>query len=240
MSREQTPTPHIGAQYDEVAKTVLMCGDPLRAQYIAENYLDDAVQYNRVRGMYGYTGTYQGRLISVQGHGMGIPSIGIYSYELFNFFDVERIVRIGTCGTFSKDVRLGDVLFAMGACTDSNFADKYHLPGTFAPIADFGLLRAAVLSAESLAIPYCVGNVLSSDSFYDAPDQMEWARAGVMAVEMEASGLYLNAAMAGKKALTILSVTDNLATGERMSTEQRQTGLDNMIRIALQMDEYIK
>ena len=233
MSREQTPTPHIGAQYDEVAKTVLMCGDPLRAQFIAENYLDNAVRYSGIRGMYGFTGTWHGKRVSVQGHGMGIPSIGIYSYEMFNFYDVEEIVRIGTCGAFSKDVKLGDVLIAMGACTDSNFADKYNLPGTFAPIADFGLLRRAVESAERQNISYKVGNVLSSDSFYDAPQQMDWTRAGVLGVEMEASGLYINAAMAGRKALTVLSVTDNLTTDEHMPVEQRQKGLHDMIRLAL-------
>lgn len=233
MGREQTPTPHIGAQYDEVAKTVLMCGDPLRAQFIAEYYLDNAVRYSGIRGMYGFTGTWHGKRVSVQGHGMGIPSIGIYSYEMFNFYDVEEIVRIGTCGAFSKDVKLGDVLIAMGACTDSNFADKYNLPGTFAPIADFGLLRRAVESAERQNISYKVGNVLSSDSFYDAPQQMDWTRAGVLGVEMEASGLYINAAMAGRKALTVLSVTDNLATDEHMPVEQRQKGLHDMIRLAL-------
>lgn len=233
MSREQTPTPHIAGAYDDVARTMLMCGDPLRAKYIAENYLDDVKQYTAVRGMLGFTGTYKGKPVSVQGHGMGIPSIAIYSYELFNFYDVEKIIRIGTCGAFEPEVRLGDILIAMGACTDSNFAEKYHFPGTFAPIADFGLLRAAVESAERLEIPYRVGNILSSDSFYDFPAQSDWARVGVMGVEMEASGLYLNAAMSGKKALAVLCVTDQLATGEHMSVSQRQTGLDNMINLAL-------
>lgn len=183
--------------------------------------------------MLGFTGTYKGKPVSVQGHGMGIPSIAIYSYELFNFYDVEKIIRIGTCGAFEPEVRLGDILIAMGACTDSNFAEKYHFPGTFAPIADFGLLRAAVESAERLEIPYRVGNILSSDSFYDFPAQSDWARVGVMGVEMEASGLYLNAAKSGKKALAVLCVTDQLATGEHMSVSQRQTGLDNMINLAL-------
>lgn len=233
MSREQTPTPHIAGAYDDVARTMLMCGDPLRAKYIAENYLDDVKQYTAVRGMLGFTGTYKGKPVSVQGHGMGIPSIAIYSYELFNFYDVEKIIRIGTCGAFEPEVKLGDILIAMGACTDSNFAEKYHFPGTFAPIADFGLLRAAVESAERLEIPYRVGNILSSDSFYDFPAQSDWARVGVMGVEMEASGLYLNAAMSGKKALAVLCVTDQLATGEHMSVSQRQTGLDNMIKLAL-------
>ncbi|MCQ2074179.1 MAG: purine-nucleoside phosphorylase [Bacteroidaceae bacterium] len=235
MSREQTPTPHIAAEYDDIARTVLVCGDPLRAKFIAEKYLDNARCYSEIRGMLGFTGIYKGKRVSVQGHGMGIPSIGIYSYELFNCYDVEKIIRVGTCGAYTTDVQLGDVLFAMGACTDSNFADKYKFPGTYAPIADFGLLRGAVEAAERLDIPYRVGNILSSDSFYDDPRQIEWARAGVMGVEMEASGLYLNAAMSGRKALTILSVTDHLATGERMSVEGRQTGLDQMIRIALEI-----
>lgn len=234
MSREQTPTPHIAARYEDVADRVIMCGDPLRARFIAEKYLDNPVQYNDIRGMLGYTGTYCGKRISVQGHGMGIPSIGIYSHELFNFYDVERIMRVGTCGAYLPEVKLGSVLMAQGACTDSNFADKYHFAGTFAPIADFGMLRSAVETAERLGIPYDVGNILSSDSFYDDPQQIEWARAGVLGVEMEASALYLNAAMAGKKALTILSVTDNLATDEHMDVKRRQTGLDDMIRIALE------
>lgn len=235
MSREQTPTPHIGANYDEVAKTVIVCGDPRRAEFIAEKYLDNAVLYNDIRGMLGFTGEYHGKRVSVQGHGMGIPSIGIYSYELFNFYDVETIIRVGTCGGYSDKMKLGDILMAEGACTDSNFAAKYHLPGTFAPIADFGLLRAAVESAEKLGIPYQVGNILSSDSFYDAPDQIDWARAGVLGVEMEASALYLNAAVSGKKSLAMFSVTDNLATDEHMCVQQRQSGLDNMIRIALEI-----
>lgn len=233
MSREQTPTPHIAADYDDVAKTVLMCGDPLRARYIAEKYLESPVQYNNVRGMLGFTGTFEGKRVSVQGHGMGIPSIGIYSYELFNYYDVERIIRVGTCGSFSKDIRLGDVLIAMAACTDSNFADKYGLKGTYAPVADWELIRGAVEAAERLGYPYRVGSILSSDSFYDNDAQTDWTKVGVMGVEMELSGLYLNAAIAGRKALGILSVSDNLATGERMNVEQRQTGLDRMIRIAL-------
>ena len=234
MSREQTPTSHIGAKYDDVSKTVIMCGDPLRAKFIAEKYLENAFLYSEIRGMYGYTGTYNGKRVSVQGHGMGIPSIGIYSYELFNFYDVERIIRVGTCGAFSKDIRLGDIILAEGACTDSSFADKYKFPGTYAPIADFGLLRAAAATAERLGIPYRAGNILSADSFYDAPQQMEWTKAGVLGVEMEASGLYLNAAVAGRKALAILSVSDQIATGEKMTVAERQSGLDNMIRLALE------
>ena len=235
MSREQTPTPHIAAAYDDVAKTVIMCGDPLRAQFIAGKYLENPVQYNNVRGMLGFTGTFNGRKVSVQGHGMGIPSIGIYSYELFNFYDVERIIRVGTCGSFRKDILLGDVIIAMAACTDSNFADKYNLHGTYAPVADWELIRGAVGAAEGLGYPYRVGRILSSDSFYDNNAQTDWTKVGVMGVEMELSGLYLNAAVAGRKALGILSVSDNLATGERMSVEQRQTGLDRMIQIALNL-----
>lgn len=234
MSKEQTPTPHIGASYGEIAPTVIMAGDPLRAKFFAETYLENPVLYNDVRAMYGYTGTWKGKRVSIQGHGMGIPSIGIYSYELFNFYDVERIIRVGTCGTFDSEVQLGSLVMAEGACTDSNYGIQYGFPCTFAPIADFGLLRSAVEEAERLGVSYKVGNVLSSDVFYDESGTQETlSRFGVLAVEMEVSALYMNAAAAGKKALGILSVTDNIATGERLSATDRQLKLNDMLEVAL-------
>ena len=157
------PTPHIGAREGEIADRVIMAGDPLRAKFMAETFLENPVQYNAVRGMLGYTGTYKGKRVSVQGHGMGIPSIGIYTYELFNFYGVKRIIRTGSAGAYHSDLRIGDVVIGMGACTDSNYAAQYGLPGTFAPIADFQLARAAVEKAESMGIRYRVGNILSSD-----------------------------------------------------------------------------
>ena len=236
MSREQTPTPHNSARYGEIAETVIMAGDPMRARYIAENYLDNPVIYNEVRGMYGYTGTYRGRRVSVQGHGMGIPSIGIYTYELFNFYDVRQIIRVGTCGTFNPDVELGSIIMAQGACTDSKYGYQYDIPCSFAPIADFGLLRKAVEVAEGKGLKYEVGNILSSDVFYDeAGGQKKLARFGVLGVEMEASALYLNAAASGKKALAILSVTDNIATDAHLPAELRQVGLKSMIELALDL-----
>ncbi|MBQ2166632.1 MAG: purine-nucleoside phosphorylase, partial [Bacteroidaceae bacterium] len=199
-----TPTPHIGAKYGEVAETVLMAGDPLRAKLMAERYLENPVLYNEVRGMLGYTGTYKGKRVSVQGHGMGIPSIGIYSYELFNFYGVKTIIRVGSAGSMSPDLHIGDLVMAMGACTNSHYADQYNLPGTYAPIADFGLLRAAVEKAEELGYRYKVGNIYSSDIFYDERQGTpEWQKMGVLAVEMEASALYMNAARSGNKALCI-------------------------------------
>jgi len=236
MSKEQTPTPHNSAKYGDIADTVIIAGDPMRAKFIAQNYLDNPVLYNEVRGMLGYTGTYKGKRVSVQGHGMGIPSISIYTYELFNFYDVKQIVRVGTCGTFSPDVRLGSLIMAQAACTDSNYGRQYEIPCNFAPISDFGLLRKAVETAEKMGLHYDVGNILSSDVFYDVSgSQKKLAAFGVLGVEMEASALYLNAAASGKKALAILSVTDNIATGDRLSTEDRQKGLSSMIEVALSL-----
>lgn len=236
MSILQTPTPHNSARCGDIAETVIMAGDPMRARFIAENYLDNPVLYNEVRGMYGYTGTYRGKRVSVQGHGMGIPSISIYTYELFNFYEVENIIRVGTCGTFNPDVELGSIIMAQGACSDSNYGYQYDLPAKFAPIADFGLLRKAVDECDRRSLKYEVGNILSSDVFYDeSGSQKKLARFGVLGVEMEASALYLNAAASGKKALAILSVTDNIATGNHLSSELRQVGLRNMIEVALEL-----
>ena len=228
------PTPHIGAHEGEIAKKVIMAGDPLRAKFMAETFLENPVQYNSVRGMLGYTGTYKGKCVSVQGHGMGMPSIGIYSYELYNFYGVETIIRTGSAGAYHPDLKLGDVMIAIGACTDSNYADQYNLPGQFSPTADFALARAAVEKAEQMGIRYRVGNILSSDVFYgdDAERWKQWQKMGVMGVEMEAAALYMNAARSGKNALCICTVSDSLVTGEACSAEQRQTSFTNMMEIA--------
>ena len=231
-----TPTPHIGAQIGEIARTVLMAGDPLRAKFMAENYLDNPVQFNNIRGMLGFTGTYRGRRVSVMGHGMGIPSIGIYSYELYNFYDVETIIRIGSAGAYSRDMHVGDLILAMGACTNSNYGDQYELPGTFAPIADFNLLAGAVDACKRLGIRYKVGNVLSSDVFYsDNPHTDKWMKMGVLAVEMEASALYMNAARAGKKALTICTISDHVILDENTTPEEREKTFTNMMEVALSL-----
>jgi purine-nucleoside phosphorylase len=229
-----TPTPHIGARKGEIAETVIMAGDPLRAQFMAENFLEDPVQFNNVRGMLGFTGTYDGKRISVMGHGIGIPSIGLYTYELYNFYGVKTIIRVGSAGSYSKDLHIGDLVLAQGACTDSNFGAQYHLPGTFAPIADFGLLRKAADECEKRGFNYKVGNVMSSDVFYgDAPDISGWVKMGVLAVEMEASALYMNAARSGNRALVICTISDHVLTGEETTSEQRRTAFTDMMEVAL-------
>lgn len=230
----KVPTPHIGAREGEIADRVIMAGDPLRAKFMAERFLENPVQYNAVRGMLGFTGTYKGKRVSVQGHGMGMPSIGIYSYELFNFYGVKRIIRTGSAGSINVGVKMGDVVIGMGSCTDSNYASQYGLPGTFAPIADFGLVRAAVEKAEELGVRYKVGNILASDFFYgdDADSWKQWQKMGVLAVEMEAAALYMNAARCGGEALCICTISDSLVTGEACSAEERQTSFTNMMDIA--------
>lgn len=229
-------TPHIQAEYGAFAKTVLMPGDPLRAKFIAENFLQDAVCHNTIRGMLAYTGTYKGEKVSVMGSGMGMPSIGIYSYELYNNYDVENIIRIGTAGAMRKDLKLRDIIIAQGASTNSNYAAQYHLDGTFSAIADFTLLRLAVESAEDLNIPCHVGNILSSDTFYTDPasQTMDWAKLGILCVEMESAALYMNAARLGKRALGMFTVSDNLITGEVTSAEERQNGFTQMMQVALE------
>ncbi|MGN0308941.1 MAG: purine-nucleoside phosphorylase [Lachnospiraceae bacterium] len=231
------PTPHIAAKEGDFAKTVLMPGDPLRAKYIAETYLENPRQVTSVRNMLGFTGTYKGKEISVMGGGMGMPSIGIYSYELFNFYGVDQIIRIGSAGALQDEVRVMNVIVGMGACTDSRFADQYGLPGTYAPIADYGLLRKAVDVAESQGTKIVVGNILSSDVFYNANKNVNdlWRSMGVLAVEMEAAALYMNAAKAGKKALCILTVSDHLYRNEALSAEERQLGFGKMMEIALEL-----
>ncbi|MBQ7787589.1 MAG: purine-nucleoside phosphorylase [Alistipes sp.] len=228
------PTPHIGAREGEIAEKVIMAGDPLRAKFMAENFLENPVQYNNVRGMLGYTGEYKGKRVSVQGHGMGIPSIGIYTYELFNFYGVKSIIRTGSAGAYHPDLQLGDVVVGIGACTDSNYGAQYGLPGTFSPTADFALARAAVEKAEQMGVRYKVGNILSSDVFYgdSAEGWKAWQKMGVLAVEMEAAALYMNAARSGNKALCICTISDSLVTGEACSAEQRQTSFTNMMEIA--------
>lgn len=228
-------TPHIQAEGDDIAKTVLMPGDPLRAKYVAENYLSDAVLFNEVRGMLGYTGYYNGVRISVMGSGMGIPSIGIYSYELFNFFNVENIIRMGTCGTNKTEVHFGDIVIAMGASTNSNFAEQYQLPGIISAIADFSLLEKAVAIARKMNITFHVGNVLSGDAFYSpSPQGDKWARMGILAGEMESYALYLNAAYLGKRALGMFTVSDeNYEGGKKATPKERETSFINMIKLAL-------
>lgn len=229
------PTPHISAKYGDFAKTVLMPGDPLRAEFIAKNYLENAVLVNDVRGVHGYTGYYKGKRISVMASGMGQPSIGIYSYELYNFYGVETIIRVGSCGGFSPELHVRDIVIAMGACTNGNYASQYNLPGTFAPIADFDMVRRAVDECEKKGVNYRVGNILSSDMFYDDADSgMQWTKMNVLGVEMEAAALYCNAARAGKKALCICTVSDSFVYPEENTTaEERQTSFTKMMEIAL-------
>ncbi len=231
------PTPHIEAKEGAFAKTVLMPGDPLRAKYIAETYLENPVQVTGVRNMLGYTGTYKEKKISVMGGGMGIPSIGIYSYELFHFYGVDQIIRIGSAGGMQDNVQLKDVVIAMGACTDSNYAAQFNLPGAFAPTADYELLEKAVEIAKKNGTPVHVGNVVSSDVFYgaDKTASQRWKSMGVLAVEMEAAGLYMNAAAAGKKALCILTISDHLFKNEELSSMERQVGFGKMMEIALEL-----
>lgn len=231
------PTPHIGAKLGEIAKTVLMPGDPLRAKFIADNFLEEVVQFNSIRNMFGYTGTYKGKRISVMGGGMGMPSIGIYSYELFNFYGVDNIIRIGTAGSLSEKLQLRDVVIGLGASTNSNYAAQYNLPGTFAPIASFDLVSSAVEAAKAKNINVVVGNILSSDTFYcaDKTATDKWRSMGILAVEMEAAALYMNAAEAGKNALCLLTISDSVLTGESLSAEDRQTSFTEMMKIALEI-----
>lgn len=229
------PTPHIAAAKEQIAKTVLMPGDPLRAKFIAENFLTDPVLVNNVRGVQGHTGTWKGVPVTVMASGMGIPAIGIYSWELFNFYDVDNIIRVGSAGALADELQLMDVVAGAGACTDSNFAHQFGLNGTFAPIADFTLLSNAAEAARDNGVELHVGNVLSADNFYndgsDGSDQ--WKKMGVLAVEMEAAGLYMNAARAGKRALGLFTISDHIYRAEELTSEQRQNSFVQMITIAL-------
>ncbi len=228
-------TPHNNAKKGDIAKTVLMPGDPLRAKFIAETYLDNAVCYNEVRGMLGFTGTYKGVPVSVQGSGMGMPSIGIYSWELFNEYDVENIIRVGTAGAVADNVELRDVIISMSTSTNSNYAAQYRLPGTYAPTASWTLLSAAVRAAEAKGSCFHVGNVLSSDTFYDDANSLaDWQKMGVLGIEMETAALYMNAARAKKNALGIFTVSDCPLRGLSTSAEERQTSFRDMMEIALE------
>ncbi len=231
------PTPHIKATPADFAETVLMPGDPLRAQFVAETFLENARLVNNVRGIQGYTGTYRGVPVSVMASGMGMPSIGIYSYELYHFFGVESIIRIGSAGGLADEVRLRDILIGMGACTNSNYQEQYRLNGNFAPIASYELVRRAVAETEALGVRYHVGNLLSSDVFYHADPSFNdgWYRMGVLAVEMEAAALYMNAAAAGRRALAVCTVSDHILRGESLDADARQTSLTDMMTIALKV-----
>lgn len=232
------PTPHNEAKLGQIAKTVLMPGDPLRAKVLAETYLTDVIQYNNVRGMMGFTGMYHGKRVSVQGSGMGMPSIGIYSYELFHFYEVENIIRIGSAGAVDPELHIGDIAIGMGACTNSNYGAQYGLPGTFAPIASFHLVQKAVQAAEEKGYRYKVGNVLSSDTFYDDSNSLkQWQKMGVLAVEMEAAALFMNAARAGKNALCLCTISDCPFTGEETTAEERQNKFTQMMEVALELAE---
>ncbi len=228
-------TPHIKATSADFAKTVLMPGDPLRSKFVAETFLENPVLVNNVRGIQGYTGTYKGVPVSVMASGMGMPSIGIYSYELFNFFGVENIIRIGSAGGLAEDVQLRDVIIGMGACTNSAYQDQYKLNGNYAPIANYELLSRAVEEAKELGVRYKVGNLLSSDIFYHADPNFNqgWYKMGVLGVEMEAAALYMNAAAAGKRALAICTVSDHIMRGEALDADARQTTFTDMMTIAL-------
>lgn len=232
---------HIDAELGDIAETVFLPGDPLRAKYIAENYLDDAVCFNKTRNMFGYTGYYKGRRVSVMGTGMGMPSMGIYSHELMETHKCRNLIRIGSAGSYQEDIDLNDIVLAVSASTDSNFQYTFDLPGKFSPCGDLDLMIAAKKSAEQNGVNIRAGNVVSVDVFYDDdPDTWKrWSGMGVLAVEMEAAALYMNAARYGARALAMMTVSDNFVTGGRLTNEERELSLDNMIKTALGMLEYI-
>ena len=235
-TNKNTPTPHITAKPGDFAETVLMPGDPLRSKFIAETFLENPVLVNNTRGVQGYTGTYKGKKVSVMASGMGMPSMGIYSYELFNYYDVKNIIRVGTAGVIRPDLKVRDIVLGQGACTNSNYANQFDLPGSYAPICSYELLKKAVDAAEALGVTPVIGNLYSSDAFYD--DSMglsKWQKMGVLAVEMEAAALYMNAARAGKNALAICTISDNPFTGEVTTAEERQMTFTKMMEIALKI-----
>lgn len=231
-----TPTVHIQAGKEEIAKTVLMPGDPLRSKAIAERFLENAKLVNDIRGVQGYTGYFEGKRVTVMASGMGMPSIGIYSYELYRFYEVDSIIRIGSAGAIADGLNLRDLVIGMGACTDSNYLAQFGLRGSFAPIADYELVRRAQALCEARKIPFRVGNLLSSDVFYDESDSLlKWKKMGVLAVEMEAAALYANAARAGKRALALCTVSDRIFTGEKCTPEERQNSFTDMTEVALRL-----
>lgn len=234
-----TPTLHNSGKKEDIAKTVLMPGDPLRAKYIADNYLDDVKMFTSIRNIYGFTGLYNGKRVSVMASGMGIPSMGIYSYELFNFYDVENIIRIGTAGALAADLPLFSMVLGIGAHTDSAYGNQFKMAGTIAPVASYKLLSRAASIAEKLELPHVVGPLFTSDTFYmeDKSMNLDWNKMGALAVDMEAAGLYMNALKAKKHALAICSITDNLVTGERLTVEERERALHNMLRLGLETAE---
>ena len=236
MAVKESPSASIVAEESQIAKVVLMPGDPLRAKYVAEHYQENPVCFNTVRNMLGYTGTYKGRKISVMGHGMGVPSVGIYSYELYQCFGVESIIRIGSAGGIGEDVKLRDVVIALGASTNSHFADQYRFPGQLCATADYGLLRSAVEAAEKLGVRTDVGQVFTADQFYnDNPEAgAMYRKFGILALEMEAAGLYWTAQRLGKRALAILTISDHIFTGEALSAQDRQDSFHEMMEIALE------
>ena len=228
---------HISAaETGDIAETVLLPGDPLRAKYIAENYLENARMYSQVRNMYGFTGTYKGVPISVQGTGMGMPSMGIYSYELIHEYHCQNLIRVGTAGSFREDLGLGEVVVAVGASTDSNFVHTYDLPGHFAPTASYKLLSKVRDASEDTGIKFTAGNLVSCDVFYEHdPDWWKsWAKVGILGVEMEAAALYMNCAAADVNALAIMTMSDNFVTGAKSTVEERETSFTNMMKLALE------
>lgn len=230
-------TPHNSAAKGQIAETVLLPGDPLRAKYIAENFLTDVEQFNGVRNMYGFTGTYKGKKVSVMGTGMGCPSIGIYSYELIHMYGAKNLIRVGSCGAFDPKLNLYDIVLAIGASTDSNYGAQYKLPGIYSATASWELLSKAKNVADDNNINASVGNILTSDAFYgdDGDSWKTWAKMGILAVEMETYALYCNANRAGANALTILTVSDSIVNQTETTAEQREKGFKDMMKIALEL-----
>lgn len=227
---------HIGASKGQIAKTVLMPGDPLRAQFIAENFLENAVRYSEIRNMYGYTGTYKGVPVSVQGSGMGMPSMGIYSWELFSEYEVENIIRIGTAGAFHESISVGDILVTLATSTDSNYQHAFQIPGQYSPSVNFELLTKVMDAGRDTGIPFKAGNTVSCDVFYELGGQWwkQWASMDVLAVEMEAAALYMNAAYKGKNALAMMTISDHFVTGEKATVAERQNKFTDMMKLALE------
>lgn len=239
MADSKIPTPHISAKEGEIAETILLPGDPLRAKFIADNFLEDVVQFNETRNMLGFTGVYQGKKVSVMGTGMGCPSIGIYSYELIHFYGCKNLIRVGTAGSLQPHVKVRDMVIGMGACTTSNYVKLFGLPGDYSCIASYDLVAKAVKAASDRNLVYHVGNILSSDMFYSPQKQvsggMGWSDMGVLAVEMEAAALYSNAAAAGVNALCIVTISDDEASGVVTTAQERQTTFTSMMEVALEL-----